>query len=240
MLRHDAACFAFTAPTFCLLSCTRSLGLNRETQADSSSVSGSGPKAEIFDVFLCHNSEDKAVIRDIARKLSEENIKPWLDEEQIRPGTSWQTALGRQIESIKSAAVFVGESGIRPWQNQEIQALLSQFVERECPVIPVVLPSAKETPDLPWPLKNLHYVDLRATDSHPLKRLIWGITGEKPMELSDVPSSEKPATMLEAAKCHLLRGGMTMRRCESVARKSPRRGSIRLLLSHPIKSRRLN
>ena len=39
---------------------------------------------------------------------------------------------------------------------------------------------------------------------HPLKRLIWGITGEKPVELSDVPSSEKPATMREAAKCHLL------------------------------------
>jgi TIR domain len=52
-----------------------------------------GPKAEIFDVFLCHNSEDKPAVRDIARKLSEENIKPWLDEEQIRPGTSWQTAL---------------------------------------------------------------------------------------------------------------------------------------------------
>jgi hypothetical protein len=31
-----------------------------------------------------------------------------------------------------------------------------------------------------------------------------GITGEKPVELSDVPSSEKPATMREATKCHLL------------------------------------
>ena len=39
-----------------------------------------------------------------------------------------------------------------PWQNQEIQALLSQFVKRKCPVIPVVLPSAKTTPHLPWTL----------------------------------------------------------------------------------------
>ena len=75
MLRHDAACFAFTAPTFCLLSCTRSLGLNRETQADSSSVSGSGPKAEIFDVFLCHNSQDKPAIREILRDLAKEDVK---------------------------------------------------------------------------------------------------------------------------------------------------------------------
>jgi hypothetical protein len=63
--------------------------------------------AEIFDVFLCHNSEDKPAVREIAQKLAKEGIKPWLDEEQIRPGTSWQTALEQQIESIKSAAVLL-------------------------------------------------------------------------------------------------------------------------------------
>jgi TIR domain-containing protein len=52
-------------------------------------------------VFLCHNNEDKPAIREISQELAGKNIKPWLDEEQIRPGTSWQTALGQQIESIK-------------------------------------------------------------------------------------------------------------------------------------------
>ena len=159
---------------------------------NSRSVSGSGPKAEIFDVFLCHNSEDKPVVREIARKLTEKNIKPWLDEQEIRPGTSWQTALGLQIESIRSAAVFVGETGFGPWQNQEIQALLSQFVNRECPVIPVVLPSAKTTPRLPWTMANLHWVDFRDSNLDPLKQLIWGITGEKPSEQSRASSSNKP------------------------------------------------
>jgi TIR domain len=127
-------------------------------------VNGQGSNAEIFDVFLCHNSEDKPAVRQISKKLAEKNIKPWLDEDQIRPGTSWQTALGQQIGSIKSAAVFVGESGLGPWQDQEIQALLSQFVKRQCRVIPAVLPSAKATPELPWTLANLHWVDLRVTN----------------------------------------------------------------------------
>jgi len=35
----------------------------------------------------------------------------------MRRGTSWQTALGQQMESIKSAAVFVGESGLGPWRG---------------------------------------------------------------------------------------------------------------------------
>ena len=47
-------------------------------------------KTEIFDVFLCHNSEDKPAIREISQKLAFKNIRPWLDEEQIRPGTSRQ------------------------------------------------------------------------------------------------------------------------------------------------------
>jgi len=131
-------------------------------------------------VFLCHNSEDKQAVREISRTLAQENIRAWLDEDEIRPGTSWQTELGRQIESIGSAAVFVGGSGVGPWQNQEIQALLSQFVKRQCPVIPVVLPSAKTTPDLPWTLANLHWVDFRDTSRDPIKQLIWGITGVKP------------------------------------------------------------
>jgi hypothetical protein len=153
-------------------------------------VNGQESTAEIFDVFLCHNSEDKPAVREIAQKLAEKSIRPWLDEEEIRPGTSWQTALGQQIESIKSAAVFVGKSGLGPWQDQEIQALLNQFVKRKCPVIPVVLPSAKTTPDLPWTLGNLHWVDFR-TDAQPLKRLIWGITGQKPNELGNLPDSQK-------------------------------------------------
>jgi hypothetical protein len=62
-------------------------------------VSAQDSKAEIFDVFLCHNSEDKPAVREISQKLVREGIKPWLDEEQIRPGTSWQTALGEQIKT---------------------------------------------------------------------------------------------------------------------------------------------
>jgi eukaryotic-like serine/threonine-protein kinase len=143
-------------------------------------VNGEDPKAKIFDVFLCHNSEDKPAVREISKKLAKEGIKPWLDVEQIPPGTFWQKELGEQIGSIKSAAVFVGNSGIGPWQDEEIQALLSQFVDRKCPVIPTILASANTTPELPWTLKNRHCVDFRVPDPDPLKQLIWGVTRQKP------------------------------------------------------------
>jgi eukaryotic-like serine/threonine-protein kinase len=150
---------------------------------------------EIFDVFLCHNSEDKQAVRAIAQMLVREGIKPWLDIEQIPPGTSWQTELGEQINSIKSAAVFVGNSGIGPWQNEEIQAFLSQFIERKCPVIPTILGSATTTPELPWTLKNRHRVDFRVSDPDPLKQLIWGITRQKPSVRENlIPGKDELAT----------------------------------------------
>ena len=135
-------------------------------------MNGQDSQAEIFDVFLCHNSEDKPAVREIARKLVGEGIKPWLDVEQIRPGTKWQTALGEQIKSIKSAAVFVGNRGIGPWQDEEIQGFLGEFVDRTCPVIPAILASATTVADLPWPLKNRHCVDFRVRDPDPLKQLL--------------------------------------------------------------------
>jgi hypothetical protein len=165
-------------------------------------VNGEDSQAEIFDVFLCHNSEDKPAVREIAQRLVKEGIKPWLDVEQIRPGTTWQTALGEQIESIKSAAVFVGNSGTGPWQGEEIQALLSQFVKRKCPVIPTVLASAMKTPELPWTLQNRHWVDFRVSEPDPLKQLVWGITGVKPGEQPQ--SLNKPASSVESDVTELL------------------------------------
>jgi hypothetical protein len=170
-------------------------------------VNGQDSQTEIFDVFLCHNSEDKPFVREIAQKLSQENIKPWLDEADIKAGSFWHTTIGKQIETVKSAAVFVGQHGVGPWQQREMIALLDEFDRRGCPVIPVILESAPVQITLPWSLKGLHCVDFRATDTHPLKRLIWGITDQKPAEFSNVPDSEKPATMREAAKIQLLPSG---------------------------------
>lgn len=132
-----------------------------------------------FDVFLCHSSEDKPVVKKVGEQLKEFGILPWLDEWELRPGLPWQRTLEKQIKNIKAVAVFVGENGLGPWQDAELAAFLRQFVRRECPVIPVILPECKETPELPIFLEGMTWVDFRNQDPDPLRRLIWGITGER-------------------------------------------------------------
>ena len=133
-----------------------------------------------FDVFLCHNSQDKPAVIEIANQLKANNINPWLDKWHLRPGSSWQDSLEDQIDQIRTAAVFVGNSGLGPWQIEEIKAFLRAFVNRKCPVIPVLLPNAPKEPKLPVFLQGLMWVDFREHDPEPLGQLIWGITGIKP------------------------------------------------------------
>lgn len=137
-----------------------------------------------FDVFLCHNNDDKDEIRHIADELIKRGIKPWFDEREIPPGTLWQSALEEQIANIGAVAIFIGKNGIGPWQNTEIRAFIAEFVERKCPVIPVILRTAEQVPSLPIFLKNLHYVDFRAPNYDSLSLIQWGITGIKPASMT--------------------------------------------------------
>ncbi|MEH1901449.1 MAG: GUN4 domain-containing protein [Nostoc sp.] len=132
-----------------------------------------------YDVFLCHNSKDKPEVIEIAHELTRQGIKPWLDKWALRPGLAWQSLLEEQIENIKSAAVFVGSSGLGPWQSTEMRAFLNEFVERGCPVIPVLLRNTPQQPKLPIFLRNHTWVDFR-TDTEAMENLIWGITGKPP------------------------------------------------------------
>ena len=137
-----------------------------------------------FDVFLSHNSQDKPAVRELAKALGERGLMVWLDEEQLQPGLNWQPGLEKGIRQSGSAAVLIGGDGLGPWQDAEMQALLNLAVKEDRPVIPVLLPSAPEKPELPLFLQSRTWVDLRPNlNQHNLGRLVWGITGSKPEDM---------------------------------------------------------
>lgn len=118
-------------------------------------------------------------VRHIGEQLKIYGLLPWLDEWELRPGFSWQKALAEQINKGKSVAVFVGKSGIGPWQDREIEAFLGEAVKRACPIIPVLRRSGKPIPELPIFLRGVTWVNFRKKKPEPLRQLIWGITGER-------------------------------------------------------------
>ena len=51
-----------------------------------------------YDVFLSHSAKDKAVVRELAARLKKDDIRVWLDEEQIRPGDSIPAKIEEGLE----------------------------------------------------------------------------------------------------------------------------------------------
>ncbi len=135
-----------------------------------------------FDVFLAHNSRDKPMVRQFARALEERGLRPWLDENELIPGRSWQESLEEAVSGVRSIAVFIGSDGLGPWQELELEAILREAVGGGVPVIPVLLPGAPAIPQLPIFLRNRTWVDLRnGLSKESIDRLQWGITGERPV-----------------------------------------------------------
>jgi TIR domain-containing protein/HNH endonuclease len=147
-----------------------------------------------FDVFLSHNSKDKLAVRKIAEALRHESLRPWLDEDELIPGRPWQKALDEIIETCRTAAVLVGPSGLGPWQEPEMMACLSEFVNRKLPVLLVLLPGAPDIPKLPLLLKTLTWVDMReGLSGLNWDHLIWGITGKKPVRSKPRQTDPEPS-----------------------------------------------
>ena len=140
-----------------------------------------------FHVFLSHSSTDKPAVEELARRLAKEGIQAWLDKWHLIPGNPWQPDIEKALVESGTCAVFMGPSGVGPWQNEEMRAAIDQRVRdsgRHFRVIPVLLPGAKrdERSSLPTFLAATTWVEFRDSldDQDAYHRLVCGIRGLEP------------------------------------------------------------
>ena len=138
-----------------------------------------------YDVFLSHSTADKPVVEALAHKLVETGIQPFLDKWHLIPGEAWEEALEEALDQSRTCAVFVGPTGLGPWQNEEMRSALEDRVRNKAfRVIPVLLPGSLEPQGekLPRFLRRLTWVDFRAglEDDDDFRRLVHGIQGTSP------------------------------------------------------------
>jgi hypothetical protein len=137
-----------------------------------------------YAVFLSYNSEDRAAVEQLAIYLQDRvNLHPWLDKWELIPGESWVENLERGLAESVTCAIFVGQSGKGPWQEQEVKLALRQQVKNpDFRVIPVLLLDAPQQPELPAFLSGNMWVDFRngLHDDDALWRLECGIRGKPP------------------------------------------------------------
>jgi hypothetical protein len=85
------------------------------------------------------------------------------------------------IPHVRSAAIFIGTKGLGRWQAMELRSFISECVEANLPVIPVLLPGVDKIPNDLLFLKELHWVKFNGSDEREaIDNLEWGITGRHP------------------------------------------------------------
>lgn len=151
----------------------------------STATAPAAAPAKRYDVFLSHHSADKPLVEELARRLRDAGVQPFLDKWHLVPGEVWQEALERALDESTTCAVFLGPHGLGAWENEEMRAALDERVKSpEYRVIPVLLQGAvmPERGRLPRFLSRVTWVDFRNgfADEDAFRRLICGVRGLPP------------------------------------------------------------
>lgn len=130
-----------------------------------------------FDVFLAHNTSDKYLVNILCEKLKERGLKPWIDTEQMPPGTMFQDEIQKGIANSKSAAIIIGPGGLGKWQSMELKSFISKCVDSGTSVIPILLPGVEMIPDELIFLKEFRWISFleNMEEEEGLAQLEWGI-----------------------------------------------------------------
>ncbi len=137
-------------------------------------------KGVLFDAFFCYNSEDENQIMQIANELKELGLNIWLDKWHLDSCKNWVEGLYQGMSDSKSIIIFVGSSGIGPWQKIEVNNALIKFVSEGKSFIPVILPGVDNPPKLPTFLGQFQWIDCRTIQCKMcLDKLILWVTGRE-------------------------------------------------------------
>lgn len=152
-----------------------------------------------FDALLTYSALDRPIVLQVATELVQAGVKVWFDVWEVAPGTPVYEALDTVLQTIRASVVFVGPSGLGPWEVHETRAIIERAVFKRLPVIPVLLPGTPSSVDLPLLLRGVSVVDLRdGLTQEGINKIIWGITGQRPT------ASEKEQLLISAQEPDLL------------------------------------
>jgi TIR domain/NB-ARC domain len=112
-----------------------------------------------LQVFLCHASEDKSVVRDIYQKLKRYNIEPWLDEKNLLPGERWEQLIPPVIRKSDIILICLSRASLIKdgYVNYELHVIL-EAAKQKPPDTIYHIPFKLDDCEIPYLLEGIHYV----------------------------------------------------------------------------------
>lgn len=139
-----------------------------------------------FDIFLAHNGNDKPQIRVIGHGLKRRGLKPWLDDEQILAGQSFQKVIQAAVPRVRAATAFLGPNGLGNWQEEEVELLFDMCKKANKPFFLTLLPGVHTIPDSLGFLNQKHWVSFDNGAYNALQEIESGVRGAPASPFFDV------------------------------------------------------
>ncbi|HEY2913780.1 MAG TPA: toll/interleukin-1 receptor domain-containing protein [Candidatus Angelobacter sp.] len=153
-------------------------------------------------VFLCHTNRDKPEVRKIYRRLQDEGVQPWLDEEDLLPGQRWQEVIPIEVRSADAIIVCLSQHSISKegYVQKEI-ALALDIVDEKPEGTIYLIPVRLEACTIPQRLAGWQYLDLFKGEASFEKLLqslqkrardLGGKSDENSLSPAPAPAKEQP------------------------------------------------
>ncbi|MGD2088751.1 MAG: toll/interleukin-1 receptor domain-containing protein [Candidatus Aminicenantes bacterium] len=109
--------------------------------------------------FLSHSSVDSEIVHLVARELGRRGILPWLDKNELEPGTDMAAQLDQAIKNQTTVTLFLSKAALASkWVGDELKAALT--LEEETGAGQRIIPVFMDDPG-------------RLVESHPLLKQRW-------------------------------------------------------------------
>ena len=112
------------------------------------------PISRPLQVFLCHSSDDKPIVREIYNRLDSEGwIYAWLDEKRIYPGQDWNYEIEQAVEQADVILVCLSKNSVTK----------EGYIQKE---LTKILDLADEKPE-----GTVYIIPIRLEEREPPKRI---------------------------------------------------------------------
>ncbi len=129
-------------------------------------------------LFLCHASEDKAFVDDLANYLDNLDIRLWYDKREIKVGDSIVARVNDGLEAASHLVIVLSKAGVeKPWVTRELSAaLMKQLGDRSVSVLPVLRDDCR----IPPLLADIRYADCRVDPQAGFAEVVMAVFGDGP------------------------------------------------------------
>jgi len=101
-------------------------------------------------IFLAHASEDKKRVRKLYKRLKENGLEPWLDEENLMPGVKWDDKIKEAIKNSRFFMACLSKNSVSKngYIQKELRLALNELEQKASDVI-YFIPALIDDVDLP-------------------------------------------------------------------------------------------